>query len=153
MPAKKAVTEAVDVSSEAPKKERKPRKKKEVDSSAAPKKLSAYNVFVKENYHKVSSDNPTEKPAAILKRVSVMWNEHKEQKGTENKAKPTEDQDKLIAEFDKDHKGVSDEPLTQAQKALVNEGLKQSSSNIKKIYSKLTEKQKAQFYHKAFPKE
>ena len=157
MPAKKAVTEAVpsseasDVpSSNAPKKkERKPRKKKEADS--APKKLSAYNVFVKENYHKVSEANPTEKPAAILKRVSVMWNEHKEH--TENKAKPTEDQDKLIAEFDKDHKGVSDEPLTQAQKALVNEGLKQSSSNIKKIYSKLTEKQKAQLYHKAFPKE
>ena len=93
MPAKKAVIEAVpsSESSNVPssesskKKERKPRKKKEADS--APKKLSAYNIFVKEHYHKVSEANPSEKPASILKRVSVMWNEHKAKATPEPSAK------------------------------------------------------------------
>ena len=90
MPAKKAVIESVpssesSTSEVSKKKERKPRKKKEADS--APKKLSAYNIFVKEHYHKVSEANPTEKPAAILKRVSVMWNEHKAKSTPEPSAK------------------------------------------------------------------
>ena len=54
-----------------------PRKKSKKKKNAVKRPLTQYQLFVKENYHKVKAETGAETFTEVSKQISLKWKEHK----------------------------------------------------------------------------